>query len=66
MTAPLLGGPQDPTARLLGQSPAMQTLRAQIRRLAAFDTLGNPQVPTLLLQGETGTGKRRERRSSKS
>jgi transcriptional regulator with AAA-type ATPase domain/predicted ATPase len=32
-------------------------LRAQIRHLAAFDTLGNPAVPTVLLQGETGTGK---------
>src|SRR5262249_22110015 len=47
----------DPTAQLVGQSPAMQTLRAQIRHLATFDTLGNPQVPTVLLQGETGTGK---------
>ena len=28
-----------------------------IRHLAAFDTLGNPAVPTVLLQGETGTGK---------
>jgi tetratricopeptide (TPR) repeat protein len=32
-------------------------LRAQIYHLASFDTLGNPEVPTLLLQGETGTGK---------
>jgi DNA-binding NtrC family response regulator/tetratricopeptide (TPR) repeat protein len=32
-------------------------LRAQIRHLAAFDTPGNPAVPTVLLQGETGTGK---------
>ena len=30
---------------------------AQIRHLAPFDTLGSPAVPTLLLQGETGTGK---------
>ena len=51
------GTPPDPTARLLGHSPAIQALRAQIRHLAAFDTLGNPHVPTLLLQGETGTGK---------
>ena len=51
------GTPPDPTARLLGHSPAIQALRAQIRLLAAFDTLGNPHVPTLLLQGETGTGK---------
>jgi transcriptional regulator with PAS, ATPase and Fis domain len=32
-------------------------LRAQIQHLAAFDTLGNPAVPTVLLHGETGTGK---------
>jgi transcriptional regulator with AAA-type ATPase domain/predicted ATPase len=32
-------------------------LRDQVRRLAAFDALGSPLVPTLLLQGETGTGK---------
>jgi transcriptional regulator with AAA-type ATPase domain/class 3 adenylate cyclase len=32
-------------------------VRQQSRRLAVFDTLGSPLVPTLLLQGETGTGK---------
>src|SRR5262245_45833377 len=47
----------DPTAPLVGQSPAMQALRTQLRHLAIFDTLGNPHVPTVLLQGETGTGK---------
>ena len=46
-----------PTDRLVGHSPSIRALRAQIRRLVAFDTLGNPSVPTLLLQGETGTGK---------
>jgi DNA-binding NtrC family response regulator len=46
-----------PTDRLVGHSPSIRTLRAQIRRLVAFDTPGNPSVPTLLLQGETGTGK---------
>ena len=46
-----------PTDRLVGYSPSIRALRAQIRRLVAFDTLGNPSVPTLLLQGETGTGK---------
>jgi DNA-binding NtrC family response regulator len=46
-----------PTARLVGAAPAMETLRAQIRRLATFDVVGGPLVPTLLLQGETGTGK---------
>ena len=46
-----------PTHRLVGDAPAMAALRAQIRHLAPFDTLGSPAVPTLLLQGETGTGK---------
>src|SRR2546428_8559899 len=46
-----------PTDRLLGQSSAMSALRLQMRHLAAFDTLGNPHVPTVLLLGETGTGK---------
>ena len=32
-------------------------MRAQIHHLAAFDTVGSPHVPTVLLQGETGTGK---------
>ena len=30
----------DPTAPLVGQSSAMQALRAQLRHLATFDTLG--------------------------
>ena len=47
----------DPTARLVGQSPAMQALRIQLRHLAAFDTVGNPAVPPVVLHGETGTGK---------
>lgn len=46
-----------PTDRLVGTSPAMAALRAQIQHLVRFDTPGNPAVPTLLLQGETGTGK---------
>src|SRR5262245_10161047 len=46
-----------PTDRLLGRSPAINALRAQIRHLAAFDVVGNPHAPTVLLQGETGTGK---------
>ena len=49
-------GPE-PTAPLVGQAPAMQTLRTQIRHLATFDTLGNAYAPTVLLHGETGTGK---------
>src|SRR5215475_8176949 len=46
-----------PTRLLIGNSPAMALLRTQIRHLAPFDTLGSLAVPTLLLQGETGTGK---------
>jgi DNA-binding NtrC family response regulator len=46
-----------PTDSIVGQCPAIQALRAQIRHLSAFDTVGNPYVPTLLLHGETGTGK---------
>jgi DNA-binding NtrC family response regulator/tetratricopeptide (TPR) repeat protein len=48
---------EHPTDRLLGQSASMSALRLQMRHLAAFDTLGNPHVPTVLLLGETGTGK---------
>src|SRR5262249_27196337 len=35
----------------------MEALRAQIRHLATFDSVGSTLVPPLLLQGETGTGK---------
>jgi hypothetical protein len=38
-----------PTDRLGGASSVMGALRAQIRHLAPFDTLGNPHVPTVLL-----------------
>jgi transcriptional regulator with GAF, ATPase, and Fis domain len=46
-----------PTTRLLGWSTAIHGLCTQIRHLAAFDTLGNSLLPTLLLCGERGTGK---------
>jgi DNA-binding NtrC family response regulator/tetratricopeptide (TPR) repeat protein len=46
-----------PTERLVGQAPAIVALRAHLRQLVAFDALDNPAVRTLLLQGETGTGK---------
>src|SRR5262245_47480621 len=45
------------TDSLIGDAAAIAELRAQVRRLAVFDTPGNPNVPTVLLQGETGTGK---------
>jgi transcriptional regulator with PAS, ATPase and Fis domain len=35
----------------------MVALRTQIRHLAHFDTVGSAAVPTVLLHGETGTGK---------
>jgi DNA-binding NtrC family response regulator/tetratricopeptide (TPR) repeat protein len=41
----------------MGNALALRALREQIRRLASFDALDNPYVPTLLLYGETGTGK---------
>jgi transcriptional regulator with PAS, ATPase and Fis domain len=46
-----------PTHRLMGNAPVIAALRAQIRHLATFDTVGSPHVPIVLLQGETGTGK---------
>src|SRR5262249_25269968 len=42
---------------ILGNSKQIDALRAQIRRLAAFDAPGSAHVPTVLLEGETGTGK---------
>ncbi|MDH3446224.1 MAG: sigma-54 dependent transcriptional regulator, partial [Deltaproteobacteria bacterium] len=46
-----------PTDSILGNAPSICALRDQIQHLASFDTIGNLQVPTLLLHGETGTGK---------
>jgi transcriptional regulator with PAS, ATPase and Fis domain len=46
-----------PTDRILGNCAAIGALRAQIRHLAPFDAVGHPSVPTVLLHGETGTGK---------
>ena len=46
-----------PTAAIVGHASTIDALRTQIDRLTAFDTVDNPHVPTLLLQGETGTGK---------
>ena len=42
---------------IVGSAPSIDALRAQIRHLASFDAPGNPNAPTILLQGETGTGK---------
>ena len=57
MEPPPIGASDHPSVGLLGESSVICTLRAQIQHLAGFDTVGNPFVPTLLPQGETGTGK---------
>src|SRR4030095_16615561 len=49
--------PRHPTERLVGTCPALAALRAQLQHLAAFDTLGKPAVPTVLLHGATGARK---------
>ena len=41
---------------LLGQSAAMETVRETIRRLVARQQVGR-RLPSILIQGETGTGK---------
>ena len=46
--------PLDPLDRLVGEAPALQTLRAQIRHLARFDAVGHATVPTVLMKPETG------------
>ena len=48
---------EHPTDSIVGTAEAVAELRRQVRHLAAFDTPGNPHVPTVLVQGETGTGK---------
>ena len=46
----------DPLAELVGESPAMEAVRDQIRRLVAHRETGR-RLPSVLLQGETGSGK---------
>jgi len=46
----------DPWDELLGESPAMETLRETVRRLPGRQHAGR-RLPAILLQGETGTGK---------
>src|SRR5215510_5119631 len=46
-----------PIDSILGGAPAVAALREQIERLAAFDRPGSARLPTVLLHGETGTGK---------
>ncbi|MEE9331738.1 MAG: sigma-54 dependent transcriptional regulator [Methylophilaceae bacterium] len=44
-------------AELLGSSPAMQSIREQIVRIAQLGHLVDAIPPTVLISGETGTGK---------
>ena len=52
------GVPMAPTDRLVGQSPAIQTLRTQIQHLAAFDGVGKAEVPTVVATGGNRDGQR--------
>jgi hypothetical protein len=47
--------PLDPLDCLVGESPTIQTIRAQICHLACFDAVGSPAVPTVPLPGEIGS-----------
>ena len=42
---------------LLGESPAMQSVRARIEQIARLPLLAQAIPPTVLITGETGTGK---------
>jgi transcriptional regulator of aromatic amino acid metabolism len=57
MTRPCFITTVPPTERLMGQALAIIALRTKIRHIPTFNALGNPAVPTVLLVGETGTGK---------
>jgi transcriptional regulator with AAA-type ATPase domain/tetratricopeptide (TPR) repeat protein len=46
----------DPLAELVGESPAMEAVRDQVRRLLTPRETGR-RLPSILLNGETGTGK---------
>ncbi|HKZ07536.1 MAG TPA: sigma-54 dependent transcriptional regulator, partial [Methylomirabilota bacterium] len=46
----------DPLAEIQGESPAIEAVRAQIRRLLARATAGR-RLPAVLIEGETGSGK---------
>jgi transcriptional regulator with PAS, ATPase and Fis domain len=54
-TSPI--SPIHPTDHLLGNAVVIGAFRAQSRHMAPFDAVGHPYVPTILLHGETGTGK---------
>src|SRR3989344_5947191 len=42
---------------LLGDSPAMRSVRMQVQRIAQLVAIADAIPPTLLINGETGTGK---------
>jgi len=44
-------------AELLGDSPAMQSVRTQVQRIAQLVAVADATPPTVLIMGETGTGK---------
>src|SRR6266481_4673819 len=46
----------DPLAELVGESPAMEVVRDQVRRLLIRRESGR-RLPSILINGETGTGK---------
>jgi transcriptional regulator with AAA-type ATPase domain/tetratricopeptide (TPR) repeat protein len=46
----------DPLAELMGESPAIEAVRDQVRRLLTPRETGR-RLPSVLLNGETGTGK---------
>src|SRR6266849_8446705 len=46
----------DELAELEGESPAIEAVRQQLRRLLAHPKAGQ-RLPAILIQGETGTGK---------
>ncbi len=50
-------GTSDPMHAVVGSAPAIVELREQLQRLSSFDSVRSPHVPTVLLCGETGTGK---------
>jgi two-component system, NtrC family, response regulator AtoC len=44
-------------SEMLGESPPMQALRAQVQRAAALESPADGRAPIVLIRGETGTGK---------
>ncbi len=44
-------------AEIVGESPPIRALRQQIERIAALESPGDGGAPTVLILGETGTGK---------